>query len=81
MSRIGNSVPTGKICTTGYAESCKKNNNNPEFKHWPWMMVLERPNNADPGLKALKAAGFSGYCTMCHDCFEDLWAPAGSPDD
>ncbi len=81
MSRCGNSVPTGKTCTKNWTKSCDSNNPNPEFKHWPWMASLERPNGADPGLEALQKAGFTGYCIMCHDCFESLWAPSGSPDD
>lgn len=71
MSRLGNHAATGKLCS--FQTNC--NGDKPEYRHWPYMAVLQRPNGADPGLKALQAAGFSGYCVMCHDCFEGVWAP------
>ncbi len=71
MSRERNSVSTGRTCTKKWAESCK--GRSPEFKHWPLDARLERPNNADPGLEAVKRVCY-GYCIMCHDCFDRLWA-------
>lgn len=75
MSRNSNSVPTGKMCSLGLVEFCT--GNNPEYKHWPWLEVLARPDGKDPGPTAMHEAGVS-YMLACHDCFEGVWAPTGN---
>ena len=73
MCRLGNNVATGKLCS--FKTDCK--GDKPEYRHWPYLASLVRPNGADPGLEALQAAGICDYCIMCHDCFEGVWAGAG----
>lgn len=70
MSRNSHSVPTGKMCSASIVPSCK--GKSPEYKHWPWLAELARPDDADPGPIAMQQSG-NTYCILCHDCFESVW--------